>query len=44
MKIAIIEDETAAAVKLASILAQVCPDGEVVCVLESVGEPVNWFV
>ena len=43
MKVVIIEDETAAAVNLRSILRQVAPDAEVIATLESVAESVEWF-
>lgn len=43
MKIVIIEDETAAARNLQSLIGRVIPDGEVVRVLESISETVEWF-
>ncbi len=43
MKVVIIEDETAAALNLKSILRQVAPSVEVVAELESVAESVEWF-
>lgn len=43
MKIVIIEDETAAAAGLRALLREVLPDAEVVAVLESVAESVEWL-
>lgn len=43
MKALIIEDETAAAQNLRSILAQVAPHVEVLDILESIGESVEWL-
>ncbi len=43
MKVAIIEDETAAAVNLSAILAKVCPEAEIMATLESVAETVEWL-
>lgn len=43
MKAVIIEDETAAAVNLQSILHRVAPAVEIVAVLEGVEESVEWF-
>lgn len=43
MKLLIVEDETAATVNLLSILADVCPDAQVVATLESVTDTVRWF-
>ncbi len=43
MKAVIIEDETAAAVNLQSILQRVAPSVEIVAVLEGVEESVEWF-
>jgi DNA-binding LytR/AlgR family response regulator len=43
MKIVIIEDETAAARNLASIVRSVIPEAEVVALLESVEESVEWL-
>ena len=43
MKIIIVEDETAAAVNLRSLLMQVCPEAEILGVLESITETVEWF-
>ena len=43
MKIIIIEDETAAVVNLRALIAQVCPDAEVVATLESVTDTIAWF-
>lgn len=43
MKVVIIEDETAAAVNLKSILSRVSSDVEVAAVLESIAESVEWF-
>lgn len=43
MKVVIIEDETAAAVNLRSILRQIAPEAEVIAMLESVAESIEWF-
>lgn len=43
MKVVILEDETAAAVHLHSILKQVAPNAEVIGTLESVAESIEWF-
>ncbi|MDR0907294.1 MAG: LytTR family DNA-binding domain-containing protein [Rikenellaceae bacterium] len=43
MKVLIIEDETAAACNLRSIIAKVLPTAEVLGTLESVAEAVEWF-
>ncbi len=43
MKIVIIEDETAATRGLQAVIRKVLPDAEVVAVLESVAESVEWF-
>lgn len=43
MRIVILEDETAAAVNLRSILKRVAPDAEVIETLESVAEGIEWF-
>ena len=43
MKILIIEDETAAAINLRSMLKNVVPEAEIVAVLESVEESVEFF-
>ncbi len=43
MNILIIEDETAAAVNLKAILRNVLPDGDVITVLESIEESVDFF-
>lgn len=43
MRIVILEDETAAAINLRSILKRVAPEAEVVETLESVAEGVEWF-
>lgn len=43
MRILIIEDETAAAINLRSMLKHVVPDAEIVAVLESVEESVEFF-
>jgi len=43
MRVVIIEDETAAAVNLQSILRRVCPGVEIEAVLEGVDESVEWF-
>lgn len=43
MKILIIEDETAAAANLASLLKSVFPRTEIIATLESVAESVDWF-
>lgn len=43
MKIAIIEDETAAVVNLTGLLAEVCPGAEVIATLESITDAVAWF-
>ncbi len=43
MKVLIIEDETAAAKNLQAILRQVCPDAEVLEVLDTVVESVEWL-
>ena len=43
MKTLIIEDETAAARNLEAILADIEPDAEVLGVLESVSESVEWL-
>lgn len=43
MRVLIIEDETAAAVNLKSILARTFPAMEVVATIESVAEAVEWF-
>ena len=42
-RVVIVEDETAAAVNLRSMLSVVLPDAEVVEVLESVAEAVEYF-
>ena len=42
-RVVIIEDETAAAVNLRSMLGEICPDVEVVDILESVEEAVEFF-
>ena len=42
-RVIIVEDETAAAVNLRSMLATIAPDVEVVAVLESVEESVDYF-
>lgn len=42
-RVIIVEDETAAAVNLRSMLATIAPDAEVVAVLESVEESVDYF-
>ncbi len=39
----IIEDETAAAINLRSLLRQEFPNTEVLCVLESIGESIEWL-
>ncbi len=43
MKVVIIEDETAAARNLQAIVRSVIPDAEVVALLESVEESVEWL-
>ena len=43
MRIVILEDETAAAINLRSILKRVAPEAEVVETLESVAEGIEWF-
>ena len=43
MRVLIIEDETAAAHNLQAILKQEAPETEVLGVLESIGESVEWF-
>ena len=43
MKVLIIEDETAAAKNLKAILQSVTPDAEVVDVLDTVVDSVEWF-
>jgi DNA-binding LytR/AlgR family response regulator len=43
MKVVIIEDETAAEANLRALLADICPDAEVVASLESVTDAVAWF-
>jgi DNA-binding LytR/AlgR family response regulator len=43
MKVLIIEDETAAAVNLQAILRRVAPDAEVLAVLESIAESIEWL-
>ena len=43
MRVLIIEDETAAAHNLQTILKQEAPETEVLGVLESIGESVEWF-
>lgn len=43
MRAVIIEDETAAAVNLQSILRRVAPAVEIEAVLEGVEESVEWF-
>ncbi len=43
MKVVIIEDETAAARNLVAIIGKVIPEAEVVAMLESVEESVEWF-
>lgn len=43
MKVVIIEDETAAATNLQSLLARAFPQMEIVAMLESVAESVEWF-
>ena len=43
MRVLIIEDETAAAHNLQAILKQEAPETEVLDVLESIGESVEWF-
>lgn len=43
MRILIIEDETAAAVNLQAILKKISPESEVVGILESVAESVEWL-
>ncbi len=43
MRVAIIEDETAAAVNLTSILRSINPDIEILATLESVAESVEWL-
>jgi DNA-binding LytR/AlgR family response regulator len=43
MKVLIIEDETAAAVNLQAILRRVAPDAEVLTVLESIAESIEWM-
>lgn len=43
MRLVIVEDETAATTNLRSILADVCPDGQVIATLESVTDAVLWF-
>ena len=43
MRIVILEDETAAAINLRSILTRVAPEAEVVETLESVAEGIEWF-
>lgn len=44
MRVLIIEDETAAAYNLQAILKQEAPETEVLGVLESIGESVEWFL
>ena len=43
MKIAIIEDETAAAQNLSAILRKVCPDIEVVATIDTVVDSIDFF-
>ena len=43
MKAVIVEDETAAATNLRALLAQAFPDMEIIAMLESVAESVEWF-
>lgn len=44
MKVVLVEDEKLAAKKLQSLLHQLDPEMEVLCVLESVEDAVNWFI
>ena len=44
MRVIFVEDETAAAVNLKTLLGQVCPDAQVLAVLESVTDTVKWFL
>ena len=43
MRVILVEDETAAAVNLKTLLGQVCPEVQILTILESVTDTVEWF-
>ena len=43
MRVILVEDETAAAVNLQTLLTQVCSEAQVLAILESVTDTVQWF-